>query len=99
MHPVTQTAREVKELKETTGHTIFTCLRPQFIIRKQHSRSSGGSTDENMMMLDDLDVNMAIWCIFLHATLRAAEPVRSPTPKLTISPTLYSVGKWEMEQK
>ena len=42
MHPVTQTAREVKELKETTGHTIYTCLRPQFIIRKQHSRSSGG---------------------------------------------------------
>ena len=99
MHPVTQTGGEVQQLKETTGHTIYTCLRPQFITRKQHSRSSGGSTDENMMMLDDLDVNMAIWCKFLHATLRAAEPVRSPTPKLMTSPTLCSVGKWEMEQK
>ena len=33
------------------GHTIYKCLQPQFIIRKQYSRSSGGSTDENTMTL------------------------------------------------
>ena len=30
------------------GHTIYTCLQPQFTIRKQSSRSSGRSADENM---------------------------------------------------
>ena len=49
------------------------CLQPQFTIRKQSSRSSGRSTDEKHDdPVDDLDVNMAIWGIFLNTTLRAA---------------------------
>ena len=51
MHPVNQTTREVQKLKEKNGHTIYTCLQPQFTIRKQSSRSSGRSTDENMTTL------------------------------------------------
>ena len=48
MHPVNQTTREAQKLKENNGHAIYTCLQPQFTIRKQSSRSSGRSTDENM---------------------------------------------------
>ena len=70
MHTLNQTIREVQKLKEKNGHTFCTCLQPQFTIRKQSSRSSGGSTDENMTtqwMMWTL-----IWCICLDATLRAA---------------------------
>ena len=31
--------------------STYTCLQPQFTIRKQYSRPSGGSTDENTMTL------------------------------------------------
>ena len=41
LHPVNQTAREVQKPKGQNGHTIHKCLRPQFIIQKQYSRSSG----------------------------------------------------------
>ena len=58
MHPVNQTFREVQKLKRQNGHTTYTCLQPQFK-RKQSSRSSGGSTDENMTTLW-MDVNMAM---------------------------------------
>ena len=51
MHPVNQTAREVQEQQRYDGHTIYTCLQPQFIIWKQFSRSSGISTDENRTTL------------------------------------------------
>ena len=51
MHPVNQTTREVRNLKESKGHTIFSCLQPQFIIWIQSSRSSGRSTDENVTTL------------------------------------------------
>ena len=51
MHPVNQIAREVQKLKRYSGHTFCTSLQPQFIIWKQYSRSSGGSTDENMTTL------------------------------------------------
>ena len=51
MHPVNQKAREVQKLRGQKGHTIYTCLQPQFITRKQYSRSSGKSTDENMTTL------------------------------------------------
>ena len=51
MHPVNQTTREVQKLKEKNGHTIYACLQPQIIIWKQYSRSSRGSTDENVMTL------------------------------------------------
>ena len=72
MHPVNQTAREVQKLFSYNAHTIYTCLQSQFIIRKQYSRSSGRSTDENTMtpVDDDLDVNVAI-CACLNATLQA----------------------------
>ena len=46
MHPVNQT-----KLWGQTGHTMYTCLQPQFITWKQSSGSSGGSTDENMTTL------------------------------------------------
>ena len=55
------------------GHTIFMCLQPQFTIRKQSSRSSGRSTDENMTTLWMMWT--WIWLfggIFLNATLQAA---------------------------
>ena len=56
MHPVNQTAREDQKPKGRNGHTIHKCLQPQFIIRKQHSRSSGRSTDQNMTThMDDLE--------------------------------------------
>ena len=51
MHPVNQTTREVQKLKESNGHTIYTCLQPQFITWKQSSRSSGKSTNEDQMIL------------------------------------------------
>ena len=51
MHPANKTAREFQKLKEKHDHTIFSCLQPQFTIRKQFSRSSGKSTDENMTTL------------------------------------------------
>ena len=51
MHPVHQLAREVLKVKEKNGHTIYTFLQPQSTIRKQYSRSSGGSKDENMTTL------------------------------------------------
>ena len=51
MHPVNQTTREVQKLKEMNGHTIYTYLQPQFTMRKQSSRSSGGSTDDNIKTL------------------------------------------------
>ena len=51
MHLVIQTAREVQKLKRYNGHTICTCLQPQFTIRKQSARSSGRSTDENTTTL------------------------------------------------
>ena len=57
MHPVNQPAGEDQKLKRQTGRTI--CF---FSIVK-------GEHDDPM---DDLDVNMAIWGIFLNATLRAA---------------------------
>ena len=38
VHPVNQTTREVQKLKEYNGHTIFSCLQPQFITWKQSSR-------------------------------------------------------------
>ena len=46
MHPVNQTTTEVQKLKGQSGHTIDTCLQSQSTMRKQSSRSSGGSTDE-----------------------------------------------------
>ena len=51
MHPVNETTREVQKLKESNGHTIYTCLQPQFITWKQSSRSSGKSTNEDQMIL------------------------------------------------
>ena len=72
MHPVNQTTREVQKLKEKNGHTIYTWVQPQFTMRKQSSRSSGkiyGREHDDPM--DDLDVNMAIWGIFLNTTLQA----------------------------
>ena len=51
VHPVNQTAQEVQKLKRYNGRTIYTCLQPQLTTRKQYSRSSGGSTDENMAAL------------------------------------------------
>ena len=62
-HPVNQTTREIQKLKEKSGHTIYTCLQPQFtmIYGREH--------DDPM---DDLDVHMTTWSIFLNATLRAA---------------------------
>ena len=61
MHPVNQTTREVQKLKGQSGHSIYTCLQSQSTMRKQSSRSSRESTDENMTR-----------GIFLNATLRAA---------------------------
>ena len=51
MHPVNQTTRKIPKLKGKNGHTIYTCLQPQFITWKQSSRSSGGCTNENQMIL------------------------------------------------
>ena len=51
MHPVNQTTRELQKVNEKNFHTIYTCLQPQFTTPKQSSRSSGKSTDENMMTL------------------------------------------------
>ena len=51
VHSANQTAREVQKLKGQNGHTINTCLQPQSTVRKQFSRSSGGSADENMTTL------------------------------------------------
>ena len=50
-HPVNQTAREAQKLSGQNGHTIYTCLQSQSTIRKQYSRSSGRSSDENMTTL------------------------------------------------
>ena len=46
-----QTARKVQKLNEKYGHTIYTYLQPQLTIRKQSSRSSGKSMDEDMTTL------------------------------------------------
>ena len=71
--PVNQTAREDQKLKEKNGHTILKCLQPQVIIRKQYSRSSGRSTDENTMTLWMICTGTWLfWGISLNATLRAA---------------------------
>ena len=51
MHPANQAAREVPKLKGQDGHTTYTGLQPQSITWRQSSRSSGGSTDENMTTL------------------------------------------------
>ena len=74
MHPVLQNARKVQKLEEKHGHIISKYLQTQLIIRKQFSRSSGKSTDKNLTdgPMKDLDVNTAIWGIFLNAALRAA---------------------------
>ena len=66
MHPVNQTTREVQKLKEKNGHTIHTCLQPQFnhteavfsIVRRIYGREDP---------MDYLEVNIAIWCRFLNA--------------------------------
>ena len=41
---------KVPKLKEENGHTIYTCLQPQFITWKESSRSSGKSTNEDQMI-------------------------------------------------
>ena len=70
MHPVNQTARDVQKLKGQNGHTIYTCLQPQFITRKQNLRLSGESTDENMTTLRMIWMWIWLfWGIFLNATL------------------------------
>ena len=56
---------EVQKLNAQTGHTIYACLQPQFITRKQYSRSSGrihGREHEDPT--NELDVNMAIGAYF-----------------------------------
>ena len=48
-------------------------LQPQFTTRKQSSRSSGKIYERDPDdPVDDLDVNVAIWGIFLNTTLQAA---------------------------
>ena len=71
-HQEEQTTREVQKLQEKNGHTIYSCLQPQFTIRKavvSIVRERYGQQHDDFM--DHLDVNMAIWCIFLNATHRA----------------------------
>ena len=51
LQQVNQTTGEVQKLKGQHGHKIYTRLRPQFITRKQSSRSPGKSTDEKRTTL------------------------------------------------
>ena len=64
MHPVNQIAREVQKLKEGSPATIHHTEAVFSIVRRIHGR-------EHDDPVDDLDVNMAIWGIFLNTTLRA----------------------------
>ena len=62
-----------KKLKEKNGHIICTCLQPQCltlkavfsIVRKIYEREPDGS-------MEDLNVNAAVWDIYLNATPQAA---------------------------
>ena len=68
MHPVNQTTREVQKLNEKNGHTIYTIHHTEAvfsIVRNIYGREH----DDTM---NDLDVNMAVWGIFLNTTLHAA---------------------------
>ena len=73
IHPVNQTAREDQKAGKIQLVTIDTSLQRQIhhteavfsIVREIYGR-------EHDDPMDDLDVNMAIWRIFLNATLRAA---------------------------
>ena len=73
MHHANQTTQEVKKLKEKEwSHNLHVC--PATIHHTEAVFSIvrvifGRGHDDTM---DDLDVNAAIWCIFLNATLRAA---------------------------
>ena len=73
MHPVNQTAKEVRKLKgqewshnlrvsPATIHHLETVFS---IVRDIYGRENDDPTN-------DLDENIAIWCIFLNTTLRAA---------------------------
>ena len=51
LYTVNETPSKDRNLARKNGHTTYTCLQPHFTIRKQSSRSSGESTDENMTTL------------------------------------------------
>ena len=72
MHPVNQTTQKNQQLKKEWPHNLHMSpatvhhMEAVFsIVRKIYEREP----DDPM---DDLDVNMAIWGIFLNTTLQAA---------------------------
>ena len=72
MHPANQTAWEVQQLKGQNGHTIYACHQPQCITWRQSSRSSGGSTDDNMTTLWVIWIWIWLFGTFLNTALQAA---------------------------
>ena len=73
MHPVKSDCQDKSKSWKDKMVTIYACHQPQFITWRQSSRSSGGSTDDNMTTLWVIWIlNMAIRGIFLNTTLRAA---------------------------
>ena len=78
-HPVNQTAREGQKLKGQ----IYTCLQLQPTTRKQHSRSLGTSTDENMKTL----CIMTWICFFLVHKYHSSSSRSSLTSKMWIYDT------------
>ena len=78
MHPVIQLASEVQKLKRLNGHIVKHVAPATVQQTEKYSRSSRGSRNgrEHDNLTNDLDENMAIWCIFLNDTLRAAVHLR-----------------------
>ena len=96
MHGSNQTNRRVQKLKEKNGHTIYTCLQPQFTVRKQYSRSSGGSnqTNRRVQKLKEKNGHTSYRCLQPQFTVRKQYSRSSGGSTDENMTTLLMIGTW-----